>query len=311
MARERAASKPQRSVTIDESAPAQSPLVSNLLRQELRMPSKKQPDTAAANERDVTGPRSLTRLLGLFGALSQAANGMTLAELSVALESPKSSLLNLLRPLVAEGYLIHGSGVYRLGPAIYRLSASVMAAWNFPNIIRPFMEELSARTEETVLLGVINSQAEALTYVEIIDSPHPVRYQIPVGTTRPLYASAAGRLLLAYTDKKWLDAYLSTVVFKAKTAIPISRGALRQELEKIRTEGVSWSIDGYMKGLSAVAAPVFDGSGRCVASLNIAGPSERFRSELEFLKTTVRDVANKASGVVGSIGQTDKKQANA
>lgn len=271
------------------------------------MPPKKQTEPATP-ERDVSGPRSLTRLLGLFGVLSQSGNGMTLAELSVALESPKSSLLNLLRPLVSEGYLIHGGGTYKLGPSIYRLSASVMSAWNFPNIIRPFMEELSARTEETVLLGVMNPEAEALTYVEIIDSPHPVRYQIPVGTTRPLYASAAGRLLLAFSDKKWLDSYLGSVVFKAKTAIPISRGALRQELEKVRQEGVSWSIDGYMKGLSAVAGPVFDASGRCVASLNIAGPSERFRSELDFLKATVKDVTNKASGVVGSIGATPARK---
>jgi len=63
------------------------------------MPPRKQPETAPP-ERDVSGPRSLTRLLGLFGVLSQATNGMTLAELSVSLESPKSSLLNLLRPLV-------------------------------------------------------------------------------------------------------------------------------------------------------------------------------------------------------------------
>jgi IclR family acetate operon transcriptional repressor len=272
------------------------------------MPPKKQPDIAPP-ERDASGPRSLTRLLGLFGVLSQATNGMTLAELSVTLESPKSSLLNLLRPLVAEGYLIHGSGVYRLGPSIYRLSASVMAAWNFPNIIRPFMEELSVRTEETVLLGVMNSEAETLTYVEIIDSPHPVRYQIPVGTTRPLYASAAGRLLLAFSEKKWLDSYLASVVFKAKTSIPISRGALRQELDKIRGEGLSWSIDGYMKGLSAVAGPVLDASGRCVASLNIAGPSERFRSELDFLKGTVKEVTARASGVIGSIGAQAKKKA--
>jgi DNA-binding IclR family transcriptional regulator len=271
------------------------------------MPPKKQTDTVA-NQRDVSGPRSLTRLLGLFGVLSQSVSGMTLAELSISLESPKSSLLNLLRPLVAEGYLIHGSGLYKLGPSIYRLSASVMSAWNFPNIIRPFMEELSARTEETVLLGVMNNEAEALTYVEIIDSPHPVRYQIPVGTTRPLYASAAGRLLLAFSDKKWLDNYLGSVVFKAKTAIPISRGALRQELEKVRQEGVSWSIDGYMKGLSAVAGPVFDASGRCVASLNIAGPSERFRSELDFLKATVKEATKKASGVVGSIGETPTRK---
>ncbi|HSV35090.1 MAG TPA: IclR family transcriptional regulator [Ramlibacter sp.] len=291
---------PLRKALFDINRPEDSPMP----------PKKPTEDTAAAPERDASGPRSLTRLLGLFGVLSQAANGMTLAELSVALESPKSSLLNLLRPLVSEGYLIHGAGVYKLGPSIYRLSASVMSAWNFPNIIRPFMEELSARTEETVLLGVMNNEAEALTYVEIIDSPHPVRYQIPVGTTRPLYASSAGRLLLAFSDKKWLDNYLASVVFKAKTAIPISRGALRQELDKIRAEGVSWSIDGYLKGLSAVAGPVFDASGRCVASLNIAGPSERFRSELDFLKLTVKEVTKKASGVVGSIGGASKKAVN-
>jgi IclR family acetate operon transcriptional repressor len=38
--------------------------------------------------RDDSGPRSLTRLLALFDALSVAPNGMTLADLNVALESP-------------------------------------------------------------------------------------------------------------------------------------------------------------------------------------------------------------------------------
>jgi DNA-binding IclR family transcriptional regulator len=174
----------------------------------------------------------------------------------------------------------------------------VLSAWNFPKLIRPFMEELSARTEETVLLAVLNRESEVMTYVEIIDSPRPVRYQIPVGTTRPLYASAAGRLLLAYADKKWRDAYMSSVVFKTKTAIPMSRASLNLELQRIRTEGVSWAIDVYSKGLAAIAAPVFDTDGNCVASLNIAGPSERFRTELDFLKTTVKEVAAKASSSV-------------
>jgi IclR family acetate operon transcriptional repressor len=262
------------------------------------MPRTKKVVVEETNDRDVGGPRSLTRLLGLFGVLSRAPDGMSLAELSVALESPKSSLLNLLRPLVAEGYLAHAQSVYRLGPSIFRLAAGVLAAWNFPKLIRPFMEELSARTEETVLLSVLNREAEVLTYVDIIDSPHPVRYQIPVGTTRPLYASSPGRLLLAYADKKWRDDYLGSVVFKTKTAIPMNRGALKQELERIRQEGVCWSIDAYMKGLAAVAAPVFDGDGKCVAALNIAGPSDRFRAELDFLKATVKEVASKASGVV-------------
>ncbi|WP_085944629.1 IclR family transcriptional regulator [Ideonella sp. B508-1] len=256
---------------------------------------------AAGPDRDASGPRSLARLLGLFDVLSLMPNGMSLAELNVTLESPKSSLLNLLRPLVAEGYLVHNAGLYRLGPSIFRLAASVMSAWNFPRMIRPFMDELVERTGESALLSVLNREAEVLTYVEIVDSPNPIRYQIPVGTTRPIYSSTAGRLLLAFTDKAWRDQYVTTVAFKLKTAIPITRASLVRELDKIRSEGVSSSIDGYSLGLAAVAAPVFDGEGRCIASLNIAGPSDRFRHDLESLKTTVKDVAARASGVVGGV----------
>jgi DNA-binding IclR family transcriptional regulator len=256
---------------------------------------------AGSEERDVSGPRSLTRLLGLFDVLSMSPDGMSLAELNVTLESPKSSLLNLLRPLVAEGYLIHSAGIYRLGPSIFRLAASVMSAWNFPKLIRPFMEELCTRTEESVLLSVLNPEAEVMTYVEIIDSPHPVRYHIPVGTTRPLYASSAGRLLLAFADKGWRDSYVATVQFKTKTAVPVTRASLARELERVRAEGVSVSLDTYMAGLAAVAAPVFDAEGRCIAALNIAGPSDRFRDELESLKAAVKDVAARASGAVARV----------
>jgi DNA-binding IclR family transcriptional regulator len=46
---------------------------------------------------------------------------------------------------------------------------------------------------------------------------------------------------------------------------------------------------------------VFDGEGRCIASVNIAGPSDRFRHDLESLKATVKDVAARASGLVGRV----------
>ena len=53
-------------------------------------------EAAVAREKDNGGPRSLTRLLGLFAALARSSDGMSLADLNVVLESPKSSLLNLL-----------------------------------------------------------------------------------------------------------------------------------------------------------------------------------------------------------------------
>ena len=141
--------------------------------------------TPAVIQREVTGPRSLMRLLGLFDALAKSPkDGLGLAELNTVLNSPKSSLLNLLRPLVSTGYLNLESGRYRLGPSIFRLAGTIMSVWNFSNTVRPFLEELAVRSRESVYLGVLDRIGKVITYVDAIDSPHSVRYSVPIGAVR-------------------------------------------------------------------------------------------------------------------------------
>src|SRR5215207_4060292 len=101
-----------------------------------------------ANEDD--SPRSLARVLGLFSVIARTGDGLTLAKLSAELDSPKSSLLTLLRPLVARGYLLHAGGLYRLGPSIYRLAADILASRSFPKLIRPFLQQLVERSHESL-----------------------------------------------------------------------------------------------------------------------------------------------------------------
>jgi DNA-binding IclR family transcriptional regulator len=109
-------------------------------------------------------PRSLARVLGLFEALAAADGGLTLTQLSTALDAPKSSLLLLLKPLVAMGYLEHGAARYTRGAAVFRMAASILSARRFPRLIRPYMEALVARTRESVLTDArmaLGAQANA------------------------------------------------------------------------------------------------------------------------------------------------------
>ena len=192
---------------------------------------------------EVTGPRSLTRLLGLFDVLAKAKDGMTLAELNQALQSPKSSLLNLLRPLVIDGYLACDNGRYRLGPSIFRLAANIISVWNFSSTMRPYLEELAERSEESVYIGVLEKVGSVITYVDSIESPQSVRFSVPIGAARPLYSTAAGRVLLAFGDQEWVENYLRNTKIIAYTPYTISsRKALREELEKIRRTRISVSL---------------------------------------------------------------------
>jgi IclR family acetate operon transcriptional repressor len=248
--------------------------------------------------RENTGPRSLTRLLGLFDALAKSSNGLTLAELNSLLESPKSSLLNLLRPLVAEGYLNHENGRYRLGPTIFRLAGNIMAVWNFSNVIRPYLEELAHRSHESVYVGVLDRAGKTITYVDSIDSPHAVRYSVPVGAVRPLYCTAAGRVLLAFADQEFQDEYLRATKLEAQTERTLTtRKGLRAELDKVVSTRVSVSIGEMFPESAAIAAPIFGANGKLVAAMAIGGPSQRLQPKLDVLIPIIADVATRASGI--------------
>jgi IclR family acetate operon transcriptional repressor len=254
--------------------------------------------TPVVVQREVTGPRSLMRLLGLFDALAKSPkDGLGLAELNTVLNSPKSSLLNLLRPLVSTGYLNLESGRYRLGPSIFRLAGTIMSVWNFSNAVRPFLEELAVRSRESVYLGVLDRVGKVITYVDAIDSPHSVRYSVPVGAVRPLYATGAGRVLLAFADKRWQEEYITTTKLEARTPRTIStQKGLREELERVRKTHISISIGEMFPESAAISAPVFGADGVIAAAIAVGGPTERLQPRIAELRPIIADIAARASG---------------
>jgi DNA-binding IclR family transcriptional regulator len=260
----------------------------------------KKGDGAKVSEREVTGPRSLTRILGLFDVLAKKPEGLSLAELNSVLQSPKSSLLNLLRPLVAEGFLMHSHGFYRLGPTAFRLAANIMSVWNFSNLVRPYLEELSARSKESVYIGVLDRDAQAITYVDAIDSGHSIRYAITVGASRPLYCTAAGRVLLAFAPDDFREDYLRTVKLVRRTENTLTdRKELRRKLEEIRRTELSTSVSEMFEGSAAISAPIYGSEGKVIAALAIGAPADRFDSELPQLRELIVEIAKRVSGVPG------------
>jgi IclR family acetate operon transcriptional repressor len=255
-------------------------------------------ETLASADKDVTGPRSLTRLLALFDVLAKAPDGMSLAELNVVLETPKSSLLNLLRPLVSEGFLMHAGGRYRLGPSIFRLSANVMAVWNFSRMLRPFLVELSESTQETVYIGVLDEAQKVITYVDVIESAQSVRYSMLVGMRRPLYCTAAGRVLLAHAPEAFLTEYLRTVKLERHTPqTMVNKKALREELENIVNTGLSVSRGELLPDSAGLSSPIFGPNGDVIAAMAIGAPLERFDRERPRLEQQMLLVAQRASAL--------------
>lgn len=259
------------------------------------MTSASNPTETAAG---AASPRALMRILGIFEGIAQSGKGMTLAELATLLAAPKSSLLLLLRPLVANDYLIHDAGAYKLGTNIFQLASAVLSGRDLSKLIRPFLEKLVAATGETVYLAAIDKEARVATYVQGIDSPQAVRYSVAAGSVRPLYTSAAGKLLLAFQDPAWRDNYIKTTKLKPLTpATTVDRNELKAELAAIRKSGVAISIGEAVEDAAGIAAPLFNSDGSVTHALLIAAPAERFKRALPALRQAILETSRDASAI--------------
>lgn len=245
---------------------------------------------------DYSSPRSLMRVIGLFEAIAAAEDGLALAELSQLLDSPKSSLLTLLRPLVGSGHLSHAGARYRLGPVAFRMASNILAARRYPAEIREALEWLAEQSGETVFLTAIDREAGLVSYIEMIESPQAVRYVPAAGSTRPLYTAAAGRMLLAHQDPEWVEAYLRrTDLRKVTNRSIVSLPRLREIIARTRSEGVSVTDGETVSDAAGCAAPVFGEDGQVDMAILIGAPRERFAQNAARMIALVKEAGARAS----------------
>jgi IclR family KDG regulon transcriptional repressor len=225
--------------------------------------------------------KTLDRLVSILDSFSREKPSWSLAELSEKLAYPKSSLHRFLCGLETHGILWRdpSSKRWHLG---YRLFAWGHLAAENTHLIhaaRPFMNELAASTEETTLLTVY--QQHEIICVEKVESSHPVRMTLDVGTRRNPHAGASSKVLMAYLPPQEIEEILRERGLPKLCANTITDSdQLLAELAKIRAQGYALSYEETDRGAWGIATPIFGRHNIVVAAIGIAGPLSRYREEL-------------------------------
>jgi DNA-binding IclR family transcriptional regulator len=243
------------------------------------------------------GPRAIARVLRLFEALADEPRGRSLSDLGGRLKEPKSTLLNSLRALESDGFLSFDDTLYRLGPKAFRLASQITNGWSLVRAMRGPLRELADRSEETALLSILEPGQKHFVHIDAIEARQRIRYVPSVGAGGPLYATASGRVLLAFQPPDDQDAYIAGVSLTAFTAATtVDEQLLRAQLEEVRRDRVWVSVGEIHVDGGAIAAPVFGPDGTLVAAISIALPLSRLLARRQELTYIVADVAAHASG---------------
>ncbi len=249
---------------------------------------------------NTSAPRSLRRLMRLFEVLAEEAEGMTLTELSTALDAPKTSLLNLLPALVEDNYLDHTNQRYNIGPAMFVLAGSIVRRRQFTFVARPTMSALVEDLGETAALAVLDKNADVAVYIDSINSSSAINYTVTIGQIRPLYATNAGKVLLAYQPDDYVAGYLAKTTLTQRAPRTItSKDRLQAELKTIREQGWSVTVEESSEGVAGFAAPIFDHNGVVLAALTVGGPAGRVMQKEARCRDAVRSAAARISKMMG------------
>lgn len=194
-----------------------------------------------------------------------------LSELAADAGMPKSTASRLLGALERNGLVEQQGerGQFRAGPVLVRFATRSDPGRHLIELAEKPMAALAEATGETINLAVAGSVG--VEHLAQVESRHFLGTTQWVGRHVPYHCSANGKVLLAYGavdgSAEPLEPLTSRTIVE-----PAQLGA---ELETIRRDGFATAVDELELGLSAVAAPVLDGSGHAVAALSVSGPTLR------------------------------------
>jgi len=203
---------------------------------------------------------AVERALTVLGAFHADRPAMTLAELASATGFYKSTILRLAASLERLGFLIREeSGVFRLGPALWRLGSIYRAQFNLGEVIRPELRRLVGATGETASFYIREGQSRVCLFRQ--NSPQPARHHLDEGTTLPLTAGASAHVIVAF----------SAAEVAGKPAV--------RNAKAVRERGYSISLGERDPQVAAVSVPIFDLGGEFRGALAISGLIGRFKEK--------------------------------
>lgn len=219
------------------------------------------------------GSEPLRRAAAVMDLVASSA-GLTVSEISSALDLPLSTAHRFVGSLADVGYLRGGGrgSSYRLGPRFYRQFHYSLQPRTLIAVVTPVLQPLAEELQETIFTACLKGDQVSLGTAVL--PKQSVRTLIHPGHLFPIHASSAGKVICAYQSQQFIERALQQPLesFRPNTITDI--GALGEQYEAIRAQGFARIDDELDEGVYAISCPVWV-SDEVLYSVGVVGYRER------------------------------------
>jgi DNA-binding IclR family transcriptional regulator len=252
-------------------------------------------------EDDSSGSRSVRRAIDILELMLERGSPVTVAQIISQLGIPKSTAYELVRALSEADYIApssKGGGLF-IGRKLYELG---MAYRSHVDLLRDggqVVEELRDETGETVQLSVLDNDLMMVLLKE--EGRGHLRIISNVGSRVPVNWAAAGRLLVSDMTDEALAKLLKATICQSPTGKAIMDvKKLVSQIRRFRRLGYTTELNEANEHAGCIAAPIIDGSGRCIAAISVVVPEQRLaKPNRERLIASVTGAAERLSRRLG------------
>jgi IclR family transcriptional regulator, pca regulon regulatory protein len=211
--------------------------------------------------------------LAVIEAFDREHEQLTIAEAARLTGLDRATARRCLRTLVERGFATLEGTHYSLTARILRLGYAYLAAAPLPRLVQPYLERLSAATQESCSVCVLDG-AE-IVYVARASQRRVMSVGLSVGSRLPAFCTSMGRVLLASLP----DAEARTVLGLAPRPklTAHTRTGLAEVLEAIssaRARGYALVDQELELGLRSIAVPLRGRVG-VVGAVNVGAQAGR------------------------------------
>ncbi|WP_404339590.1 IclR family transcriptional regulator [Sphingomonas sp. MMS12-HWE2-04] len=243
----------------------------------------------------VQGSQTLVRGLDM---LDKVIDGpVKLAELSARMSLTRSTTHRLANALIDRGFLTYmPRDGYHLGPKLIQLGFLAQSQADIVQIARPRMEDLAARTEDTVHLGRLDN--DLALYLDKIPGRRRVEISSRIGDRQPLTSTGLGKaLLIDGSEAEWDRLFVDD---QAQGAPRADREVWFERMRGYADAGHAFDLEENEDLIRCVAAPVRDVSGKIVAAISVSSAAQYMDDErMTELSAEVRETAQQISTDLG------------
>jgi len=242
---------------------------------------------------------TIGKALSVFD-LFRENEALGITEIAHKLSMGKSNVFRIVITLEHWGYLEKTQEQkYRLGTTLAYFGNLVLERQQIITIARPFLRKLKDANNETAHLAILTPDNEVIFLLKEV-SGHSIQMASTIGLKMPLYVTANGKVLLAFSEQAFVDEYMNNTALVRKTKNTIvSKKKLLKNLEEIREAGFAIDNEESEIGLVCYAAPVRNMSGKVIASISMSGPAFRMADKKEVRVKAVKTIAHEISRSLG------------